>query len=166
MSVRFSPAFLVLGAMAGSPCPVEVMKQVRTKLHMPQVTVCRAWPSFTPSPKEGKSRNLWRNIDCLSFPLRLIDVPHTRLSQSGRTVMLFFFFSSKHNQCLVYTLDWNLLPISCSKPVASTALPRPTSCVHFLLGTASVAVFSDLDCTRLHSEWFTAWTLFIEVYQT
>ena len=28
-----------LGVMAGSPCPIEVMKQVRTKLHMPQVTV-------------------------------------------------------------------------------------------------------------------------------
>ena len=25
--------------MAGSPCPIEVMKQVLTKLHMPQVTV-------------------------------------------------------------------------------------------------------------------------------
>ena len=25
--------------MAGSPCPIEVMKQVITKLHMPQVTV-------------------------------------------------------------------------------------------------------------------------------
>jgi len=25
--------------MGGSPCPIEVMKQVMTKLHMPQVTV-------------------------------------------------------------------------------------------------------------------------------
>ena len=28
------------GIMGGSPCPIEVMKQVITKLHMPQVTVC------------------------------------------------------------------------------------------------------------------------------
>jgi len=27
------------GIMGGSPCPVEVMKQVITKLNMPQVTV-------------------------------------------------------------------------------------------------------------------------------
>ena len=32
-----NPSFL--GIMAGSPCPIEVMKQVMTKLHMPQVTV-------------------------------------------------------------------------------------------------------------------------------
>ena len=25
--------------MGGSPCPIEIMKQVLTKLHMPQVTV-------------------------------------------------------------------------------------------------------------------------------
>ena len=31
------------GVMAGSPCPIEVMKQVLTKLHMPQVTVNTEW---------------------------------------------------------------------------------------------------------------------------
>ena len=33
------PVSFVSGVMAGSPCPIEVMKQVMTKLHMPQVTV-------------------------------------------------------------------------------------------------------------------------------
>ena len=32
---------LLSGIMGGSPCPIEVMKQVMTKLHMPQVTVNR-----------------------------------------------------------------------------------------------------------------------------
>ena len=34
---------LLSGIMAGSPCPIEVMKQVMTKLHMPRVTVSKAW---------------------------------------------------------------------------------------------------------------------------
>ena len=33
--------------MAGSPCPIEVMKQVLTKLHMPQVTVNTEWLYLT-----------------------------------------------------------------------------------------------------------------------
>lgn len=28
-----------LGVMAGSPCPIEVMKQVVDELHMPEITV-------------------------------------------------------------------------------------------------------------------------------
>lgn len=35
----YSLDFVFSGVMAGSPCPIEVMKQVITKLHMPQVTV-------------------------------------------------------------------------------------------------------------------------------
>ena len=32
--------------MAGSPCPVEVMKQVKNKLDMPQASVSRKFLSY------------------------------------------------------------------------------------------------------------------------
>ncbi|CAH3125311.1 unnamed protein product, partial [Pocillopora meandrina] len=38
MLEKFDVSSLRTGVMAGSPCPIEVMKQVITKLHMPQVT--------------------------------------------------------------------------------------------------------------------------------
>jgi fatty-acyl-CoA synthase len=36
------------GVMAGSPCPVEVMKQVRDRLHMPEVTICYGMTETSP----------------------------------------------------------------------------------------------------------------------
>ncbi len=36
------------GIMAGSPCPVEVMKQVRARLHMPEVTICYGMTETSP----------------------------------------------------------------------------------------------------------------------
>jgi fatty-acyl-CoA synthase len=36
------------GVMAGSPCPVEVMKQVQSRLHMPEVTICYGMTETSP----------------------------------------------------------------------------------------------------------------------
>ncbi len=36
------------GIMAGSPCPVEVMKQVQSRLHMPEVTICYGMTETSP----------------------------------------------------------------------------------------------------------------------
>jgi fatty-acyl-CoA synthase len=36
------------GIMAGSPCPVEVMKEVQTRLHMPEVTICYGMTETSP----------------------------------------------------------------------------------------------------------------------
>ena len=36
------------GVMAGSPCPVEVMKQVRERMHMPEVTICYGMTETSP----------------------------------------------------------------------------------------------------------------------
>ncbi len=36
------------GIMAGSPCPVEVMRRVRTELHMPQVSICYGMTETSP----------------------------------------------------------------------------------------------------------------------
>jgi fatty-acyl-CoA synthase len=44
----FDLASLRTGVMAGSPCPVEVMKRVQTEMHMPEVTICYGMTETSP----------------------------------------------------------------------------------------------------------------------
>ena len=44
----FDLASLRTGVMAGSPCPVEVMKQVQKDMHMPEVTICYGMTETSP----------------------------------------------------------------------------------------------------------------------
>ncbi|HLL53304.1 MAG TPA: AMP-binding protein [Myxococcaceae bacterium] len=44
----FDYSSLRTGIMAGSPCPIEVMKKVQSKLHMPQVTICYGMTETSP----------------------------------------------------------------------------------------------------------------------
>jgi fatty-acyl-CoA synthase len=44
----FDLSTLRTGIMAGSPCPVEVMKKVQTRLHMPEVTICYGMTETSP----------------------------------------------------------------------------------------------------------------------
>ena len=44
----FDVSSLRTGIMAGAPCPVEIMKQVRTRLHMPEVTICYGMTETAP----------------------------------------------------------------------------------------------------------------------
>ncbi|CAB4886496.1 unannotated protein [freshwater metagenome] len=45
---RFDLSSLRTGIMAGSPCPVEVMKQVLERMHMKQVTICYGMTETSP----------------------------------------------------------------------------------------------------------------------
>jgi fatty-acyl-CoA synthase len=45
---RFDVSSLRTGIMAGSPCPVEVMKRVQAELHMPEVTICYGMTETSP----------------------------------------------------------------------------------------------------------------------
>jgi fatty-acyl-CoA synthase len=45
---RFDLSSLRTGIMAGSPCPVEVMKQVVDKMHMREVTICYGMTETSP----------------------------------------------------------------------------------------------------------------------
>lgn len=45
---EFDLSRLRTGIMAGSPCPVEVMKRVRTKMHMEEVTICYGMTETSP----------------------------------------------------------------------------------------------------------------------
>ena len=45
---EFDLASLRTGIMAGSPCPVEVMKRVQSELHMDEVTICYGMTETSP----------------------------------------------------------------------------------------------------------------------
>ncbi len=45
---RFDLSCLRTGIMAGSPCPIEVMKQVNTKMHMTEVTIAYGMTETSP----------------------------------------------------------------------------------------------------------------------
>jgi fatty-acyl-CoA synthase len=45
---EFDVASLRTGIMAGSPCPVEVMRKVQSVLHMPEVTICYGMTETSP----------------------------------------------------------------------------------------------------------------------
>jgi fatty-acyl-CoA synthase len=45
---EFELSSLRTGIMAGSPCPVEVMKAVQTDMHMPEVTICYGMTETSP----------------------------------------------------------------------------------------------------------------------
>jgi fatty-acyl-CoA synthase len=42
------------GVMAGSPCPIEVMKQVQTKMHMREVTICYGMTETSPVSTQSR----------------------------------------------------------------------------------------------------------------
>jgi fatty-acyl-CoA synthase len=65
---RFDLSSLRTGVMAGSPCPVEVMKQVVSEMHMDEVTICYGMTETSP----------------VSFQSRTDDPIDRRVSTVGR----------------------------------------------------------------------------------
>jgi fatty-acyl-CoA synthase len=65
---RFDLSSLRTGVMAGSPCPVEVMKQVVSEMHMDEVTICYGMTETSP----------------VSFQSRADDAIERRVSTVGR----------------------------------------------------------------------------------
>jgi fatty-acyl-CoA synthase len=45
---EFDFSTLRTGIMAGSPCPVEIMKRVQSEMHMPEVTICYGMTETSP----------------------------------------------------------------------------------------------------------------------
>ncbi len=45
---RFNLSSLRTGVMAGSPCPIEIMKQVQTKMHMREMSICYGMTETSP----------------------------------------------------------------------------------------------------------------------
>ncbi|HZP28555.1 MAG TPA: AMP-binding protein [Acidimicrobiia bacterium] len=60
---RFDLTSLRTGIMAGSPCPVEVMKQVVSSMHMDEVTICYGMTETSPvSTQTGASDSLDQRV--------------------------------------------------------------------------------------------------------
>jgi fatty-acyl-CoA synthase len=51
---RFDFSSLRTGIMAGSPCPVEVMKKVQKDMHMPEVTICYGMTETSPVSTQSR----------------------------------------------------------------------------------------------------------------
>jgi fatty-acyl-CoA synthase len=64
----FDLSSLRTGIMAGAPCPVEIMKQVQSKMHMHQVTICYGMTETSP----------------VSFQSNMDDPLQQRVSSVGR----------------------------------------------------------------------------------
>jgi fatty-acyl-CoA synthase len=60
---RYDLSSLRTGAMGGSPCPVEVMKKVVTRMHMPEVTVVYGMTETSPvSFQSSKADSIERRV--------------------------------------------------------------------------------------------------------
>ncbi|ELT89489.1 hypothetical protein CAPTEDRAFT_222402 [Capitella teleta] len=63
------------GVMAGSPCPIEVMKQVRTKLHMPEVTIAYGTTENSPVTFQTyQDDTIERQVSTIGRPLHHVEV--------------------------------------------------------------------------------------------
>jgi fatty-acyl-CoA synthase len=51
----FDCSSLRTGVMAGSPCPIEVMKQVRSDMHMTEVTICYGMTETSPVSTQSRT---------------------------------------------------------------------------------------------------------------
>lgn len=101
---------LLSGVMAGSPCPIEVMKQVMTKLHMPQVTVSRVWRAHDVTrtwnvTHATNEHRLFADV----FLVRRANFPPlcaTCYGTHNRPLVFFlFFFQSNHRKARPIHLD-------------------------------------------------------------
>jgi fatty-acyl-CoA synthase len=83
---RFDLATLRTGIMAGSPCPVEVMKRVQSDMHMSEVTICYGMTETSPvSTQTRRDTPLEKQVSTVGkvhphVEVKLVD------RESGRTV--------------------------------------------------------------------------------
>jgi len=54
---RYDLSCLRTGIMAGSPCPVEVMKQVIGRMHLPEVTICYGMTETSPVSFQSRAED-------------------------------------------------------------------------------------------------------------
>jgi fatty-acyl-CoA synthase len=60
---RFDYSSLRTGIMAGSPCPVEVMRKVIERMHMDEVTICYGMTETSPvSTQTGAEDSVERRV--------------------------------------------------------------------------------------------------------
>jgi fatty-acyl-CoA synthase len=98
------------GIMAGSPCPVEVMKRVQSEMHMPEVTICYGMTETSPvSFQTGKHDSIEKRTTTVGrvhphVECKIVDeqgeiVPHGvpgELCTRGYLVMLGYWNDSEN----------------------------------------------------------------------
>jgi fatty-acyl-CoA synthase len=52
---KYDYSSLRTGIMAGSPCPIEVMKKVQKEMHMPEVTICYGMTETSPVSTQSRT---------------------------------------------------------------------------------------------------------------
>jgi fatty-acyl-CoA synthase len=82
---RFDMTSLRTGIMAGSPCPIEVMKRVQSEMHMGEVTICYGMTETSPvSTQTRRDAPLEKQVSTVGkvhphVEVKIVDV------ESGRT---------------------------------------------------------------------------------
>src|SRR5919197_6095884 len=79
------------GIMAGSPCPVEVMRRVKTELHMDEVTICYGMTETSPvSTQTKRGTPLEKQVTTVGqvhphLELKVVDPATGRIVRRGET---------------------------------------------------------------------------------
>jgi fatty-acyl-CoA synthase len=117
----FDLSSLRTGIMAGSPCPVEVMKQVQSSMHMPEVTICYGMTETSPvSTQSSWDDPLERRVSTVGrvhphVEIKIVD-PQTgavvpcgtpgELCTRGYSVMLGYWGNDQATRDAIDTAGW------------------------------------------------------------
>jgi fatty-acyl-CoA synthase len=118
---EFDLSSLRTGIMAGSPCPVEVMKQVQSSMHVPEVTICYGMTETSPvSTQSSWDDPLERRVATVGrvhphVEIKIVDpesgviVPRGvpgELCTRGYSVMLGYWGNEEATREAIDAADW------------------------------------------------------------
>jgi fatty-acyl-CoA synthase len=118
---RFDLSTLRTGIMAGSPCPVEVMKRVQSDMHMPEVTICYGMTETSPvSTQSHTDDSLEKRVSTVGsahphVEIKVIDPENGRIVPRGTpgefctrgySVMLGYWNNEKATAEAIDTARW------------------------------------------------------------
>jgi fatty-acyl-CoA synthase len=88
---RYDVTSLRTGIMAGSPCPIEVMRRVKTELHMDEVTICYGMTETSPvSAQTRRGAPLEKQVGTVGqvhphLEVKIVDPATGRTVERGET---------------------------------------------------------------------------------
>jgi fatty-acyl-CoA synthase len=118
---EFDFTSLRTGIMAGSPCPVEVMKKVQSQMHIPEMTICYGMTETAPvSTQSGTDDPLEKRVSTVGrihphVEIKIVDpatgevVPHGEtgeLCTRGYSVMLGYWNNPEATSQAIDAAHW------------------------------------------------------------